>query len=92
MDPPKRWDEKYRVRAQAGRITHREIGGWVTKAKPGDSLPFGGNLQLEISTAGTALWRTYYRIRRSEDGKLIERTFSHGPFGSVLGYGPVFKE
>lgn len=92
MDAPKRWDQKYRARAQTGKITHREIEGWIAKAKPGDSLPFGGNLQLEISSAGTALWRTYYRIRRSEDGKLIERTYSHGPFSSALGYGPVSKE
>lgn len=91
MDVPKR-DEKYRARAKAGKITHREIEGWLNKAKPGDSLPFGGNLQLEISSARTALWRTYYRIRRSEDGKLIERTYSHGPFSSALGFGKVSKE
>jgi integrase len=89
---PKHWDEKYRARARAGKITHRELEGWISKAKPGSSLPFGGNLQLEISTAGTALWRTYYRIRRPEDGKLIERTFSHGPFSSARGYGDVGKE
>lgn len=86
------WDEKPRNRARAGKITHREIEAWVSKAKPGSSLPFGGNLQLEISPAGTPLWRTYYRIRRPEDGKLIERTFSHGLFSTALGYGPVSRE
>ena len=86
------WDEKQRARAQSGKIKHREIESWIAKAAPGASLPFGGNLQLEISRAGTALWRTYYRIRRSEDGKLIERTFSHGPFSSALGYATVGKE
>ena len=34
----------------------------------------------------------YYRIRTPEDGKLIERTFSHGSFSSALGHGPVSKE
>jgi integrase len=92
VDESRRWDENHRARAQAGKITHREIEGWVTKAKPGASLPFGGNLQLEISPSGTALWRTYYRIRRPEDSKLIERTFSHGPFNSARGYAVVLKE
>lgn len=94
MDRPeeKRWDHKPRERAQAGKITYREIEGWAGKAKPGDSLPFGGNLQLEISSAGTPLWRTYYRIRRPEDGKLIERTFSHGAFSSAVGYAKVKAE
>ncbi len=87
-----RWDEKQRARAQSGKITHREIEAWLGKAKPGDSLPFGGNLQLEVSRAGTPLWRTYYRIRRTEDGKLIERTFAHGLFSSALGYGVVSLE
>lgn len=91
-EPRKRWDVGQRARAQSGKITYREIVAWISKAKPGDSLPFGGNLQLEISKAGTALWRTYYRIRRSEDNKLIERTFSHGPFSSALGYAVVIKE
>ena len=81
-----------RARAREGRITHREIEAWVGKAKPGDSFPFGGNLQLEISSAGSALWRTYYRIKRPQDGKLIERTFSHGPFSSALGFAAVAKE
>lgn len=89
---PSSRDEKYRTRAQAGKITHREIETWLRKAQPGDSLPFGGNLKLEISKAGTALWRTYYRIRRPEDGKLIERTFSHGLFSSVLTHAAVRKE
>lgn len=84
-----RWDDKQRDRAQAGKITHREIEGWLAKAAPGDSLPFGGNLQLEVSKAGTALWRTYYRIRRPGDSKLIERTFSHGPFSAALGFAVV---
>lgn len=88
----KRRDEKQRERAQSGKITHREIEAWIAKAKSGDALPFGGNLQLEISNAGTALWRTYYRIRRTEDGKLIERTFSHGPFSSALGFAEVKKQ
>lgn len=87
-----RWDAKHRARAQSAKITHREIEGWISKAKPGASLPFGGNLQLEISPSGTPLWRTYYRIRRSEDGKLIERTFSHGQFGTSKGFAVVKTE
>ena len=87
-----KWDEKYRARAQAGKITPVEVKAWIGKAKSGDSLPFGGNLQLEISTAGTPLWRTYYRIRRAEDGKLIERTFSHGPWSAALGVAKVKEE
>jgi integrase len=87
-----RWDEKYRLRAQSRKITYREIESWIGAAKRGDSLPFGGNLQLEISSAGTPLWRTYYRIKRPEDGKLIERTFSHGIFSSALGLAPVAEE
>ena len=95
MSPPKKLtdkEEKLRARAREGLITPLEIGRWVRDAKAGDSFPFGGNLQLEISAAGTALWRTYYRIKRPDDGKLIERTFSHGPFSAALGLAPVRKE
>lgn len=84
--------DKLKARIAAGKLTHRELEGWIKAAGRGDSLAFGGNLQLEISTAGTALWRTYYRIRRPEDGKLIERTFSHGPFSSALTYAAVRPE
>lgn len=87
-----RWDEKYRARAQAGKVTPIEIKTWVAKAKPGESLPFGGNLQLEVSKSGTALWRTYYRIHDPEKGRLVERTFSHGPFNTARGYAQVKPE
>lgn len=89
MDDSRRLSERLRARARAGMITHREIAAWVGRAAPGDSFSFGGNLQLELSKAGTALWRTYYRIRRTEDNKLIERTFSHGPFSATLGFAKV---
>jgi len=36
--------------------------------------------------------RTYYRIRRTEDGKLIERTFSNGPWSAALGFAKVKAE
>lgn len=87
-DTPKA--EKYRERAKSGAITHKELEAWAGKAKPGDSLPFGGNLQLEMSKAGTALWRTYYRIPKG--GKRVERTYSHGPFSSRLGLPAVLKQ
>jgi integrase len=70
-------------RIRAGKLTDLELKAWLAKASAGDTLPFGGNLRLELSKVRTPLWLQAYRIFKTDRAKIVEDTYSHGAYPDV---------
>ncbi len=66
----------------AGKLTDRAIRALKPAPKPYKCFD-GRGLYLEVTPAGSKLWRQQYRAMRSRDGKRVQQVLALGRYGSL---------